>query len=211
MFRKLFGPDSDLMIVMSWITDAIFLSLFWIIGCIPVVTIGPAAAALYDASYRAFRRRSKHSWKRFANTFKNSLKGGILPGLFVLAILLAGGWMLVQLWNNAVLAGKWLLLAAGAVIGVVLLGILSVMLPMVSRFENSSLTTIGNTFAVAMANLPRTILLGVLQAITIFLCVRLILPVLVLPSLSAALSSLLIEPMFKPFLPEDYYEILSED
>lgn len=211
MFRKIFGPDSDLMIVMTWITDAIFLSLFWIIGCVPVVTIGASTAALYDASYRAFRHKNKHSWQRFVYTFKNSLKGGIVPGIFVLAMMLAGGWILVKMWNNAVLAGAWLAFAVGAVIGVVLLGILSVVLPMVSRFENRSMTTVRNAFAVAMANLPRTVLLGLLQAVTIFACVRLILPILVLPSLSAVLSSLLIEPMFKPYLPEDFYEMLSDD
>ena len=61
MFRRLFSPDSDLMIVMTWITDCIFLSLFWIIGCVPMVTMGAATAALYDAAYRGFRRKNKHS------------------------------------------------------------------------------------------------------------------------------------------------------
>lgn len=211
MFRRLFSPDSDLMIVMTWITDAIFLSLFWIIGCVPVITVGASTAALYDASFRAFRHKNKHSWQRFFHTFKNSFKGGILPGIFVLVMLLLGGWVLVKLWNQAVTDGAWLMLAVGAVIGVVLLGILSVVLPMVSRFENGSLGTIRNAFAIAMANLPRTCLLGLLQAVTIYACVRFVIPILVLPSLAAVLSSFLIEPMFKPYLPEDFYEMLSDD
>ena len=40
MFRNLFKPDSPLMITMSRITDCIFLSLFWLLCCIPVVTVG---------------------------------------------------------------------------------------------------------------------------------------------------------------------------
>ena len=49
MFRSLFRPDSPLMITVNQITDCIFLSLFWILGCFPVVTAGASFAALYDA------------------------------------------------------------------------------------------------------------------------------------------------------------------
>ena len=46
MFRNLFKPDSPLMITMNQITDTIFLSLFWLAGCFPVVTAGASLAAL---------------------------------------------------------------------------------------------------------------------------------------------------------------------
>lgn len=207
MFRKLFSPDSDLMIVMTWITDCIFLSVFWLLGCVPVVTIGTSGAALYDATYRAFRRKNKHSWQRFWRVWLSNLKSGIVPGVFVTVALLAGGWGMIRLWNNAVLGGGWVLFAAAAVVAVILLGALSVVLPMVSRFENQPLRLIGNAFAVSLANLPRTFLLGVLQAGTIFACVYFVIPVVFLPAVTALLSSWLVEPMFKPYMPEDYYEI----
>ena len=46
MFRNLLKPDSGLMITLTQLTDTIFLSLFWILGCIPVITIGTSCAAL---------------------------------------------------------------------------------------------------------------------------------------------------------------------
>ena len=49
MFRNLLRPDSPLMITMNQITDCIFLSLFWLVGCIPVVTAGASFAALYES------------------------------------------------------------------------------------------------------------------------------------------------------------------
>lgn len=207
MFRKLFSPDSDLMIVMTWITDCIFLSVFWLLGCAPLVTVGGSCAALYDAAYRTFRRKNKGAWRRFWRVWLKNWKSGIVPGLFVMAILIALGWGMIQLWNRAVLEGAWLLFAAAAVVAVILLGALSVVLPMVSRFENRPLQQIGNAFAVAMANLPRTFLLGILQAITMFACAYLVAPILFLPALTALISSWLIEPMFKPYLPENYHEI----
>jgi hypothetical protein len=38
---------------------------------------------------------------------------------------------------------------------------------------------------------------------TVFLCVRYVLPLFFLPGLTALLSTLFIEPMFKPFMPEE--------
>ena len=65
MFRKFLNPDNALMITMTQITDCIFLSIFWLLGCIPVVTAGASFAALYDATFRAFRQGEKNSWQRF--------------------------------------------------------------------------------------------------------------------------------------------------
>ena len=89
MFRRLFAPDSDLMVVMTWITDCIFLSVFWLLGCAPVVTIGASCAAVYDATYRTFRRKHKHSWQRFWRVWLDNWKCGILPGMFVVAAMAA--------------------------------------------------------------------------------------------------------------------------
>ena len=210
MFRRLFSPDSDLMIVMSWITDCIFLSLFWIIGCVPVVTIGASTAALYDSVFYAFRKRSKHSWGRFWRTYIKSIKSSLLPNILFLVIMLAGGKGLIQVWNNAVATGNWTGFAAAATAGLLVLGILSVLFPMLSRFENGLVQLLVNTVRLALANLPRTVLLAVINGLVIFVCARVVIPILVLPALAALLGTLLIEPMFKPYLPEDFYEVISE-
>ena len=85
MFRKFLNPDNALMITMTQITDCIFLSIFWLLGCIPVVTIGTSFAALYDATYRGFRRGEKHCWGRFLQVYRDNWKAGILPTVVFLA------------------------------------------------------------------------------------------------------------------------------
>jgi len=201
MFRNLFSPDSALMITMGRITDCIFLSMFWIICCIPVVTIGASFAALYDASYRAFRENERNSWQRFFHVFRNNWKSGILP---TAVFLLAGAGLVkavIALWNLAVAGSmSWLLFSAAAFVAVVLLGMLSLLFPVLSRFENSFGGLLKNTVFLALANLPRTVLLGLINAACGFLCVRLIIPLFLLPSLAALLGSWLIEAMFKPFM-----------
>jgi len=211
MFRRLFEPDSDLMILMSWITDIIFLSLFWIAGSVLVLTAGASAAALYDAVFYGFRKRSKHSWGRFWRTWLKSLKASLVPTVLCVPLGIGIGWAGIQLWNGAVTEGNWMLLAVGAVIGVVLLGMMSILFPMLSRFENSLGQLLGNTVRLSLAHLPRTVAVGLIQSVTVFACVRLVIPVFLLPALSSLLTTLFIEPMFKPYLPEDFYEILSEN
>lgn len=203
MFRNLLKPDSGLMIVMTQLTDAIFLSMFWILGCFPVVTLGASCAALYDAAFRGFRQGEKHSWQRFAHVFRENWKAGIVPTLVFLALFFLLFKAMVGLWNAAAL-GKinWGLFAAGAFVGILALGILSLLFPLLSRFENTTAMQLKNTLVLGIANVPRTLGLGVIQGAAIILCARYIIPLFFLPALAALADSLLIEPIFKPFIQE---------
>lgn len=204
MFKRLFSPDSPLMLLMGYITDAIFLSLFFIAGCVPVVTVGASLAALYDTSFRGFRGGVRNTWSRFWGVFAQNWKGGILPSIVFLAACYTLGSFMISFWNSAV-AGtmSWMLFAALAVVAVVVLGMLSVLFPVLSRFENTTVGLLKNTAMLAIVNLPRTAALGVVNALCIFACVRYILPVFFLPPLAAVVGSFLLEPMFKPYMNEE--------
>ena len=204
MSRSIFHPESGLMITLGQITDCIFLSMFWILGCLPVVTIGTSFAALYDSTFRGFRRGEKNTWRRFLNVYKENWKAGIVPTVI---FLLASGLLIrlaIMLWNAAVYEQiSWTLFAAGAFLCVCVVGILSVLFPMLSRFENAPGALLKNTVLLALANTPRTIALGLLNTITALICVRFVVPLAFLPSLAALIGSLLIEPMFRPYMPKE--------
>ena len=201
MARGIFHPDSALMITMTQITDCIFLSLFWLLGCIPVITIGASFAALYDSVYYGFRKGDKHCWQRFLHTYRGSWKAGIIPTAVFLGAGSLLGNTLIALWNSAV-AGtlSWMVFSGAAFAGVLVLGILSLMFPVLSRFENSVAALLKNTVFLAMANLPRTLALGLLNAVTVLLCVTYVVPLFALPALSALIGTLFIEPMFRPYM-----------
>ena len=211
MFKGLFRPDSNLMIVMNQVTDCIFLSLFFLIGCVPVLTVGASIAALYDASYRGYRRAEKHTWQRFAQVFRDNWKPGIVPTLVFFAAVWGIGKVMILIWN-ATVAGtlSWMVFAGAALVAVLLVGVISVLFPMLSRFDNPVGTLLKNTAVLALANVPRTLALGILNAFTFFLCIRYVLPAFVLPALAALIGSLLIEPMFKPYMPEEPAEEAAE-
>ena len=204
MFRSIFNPDNALMITVTQITDCIFLSLFWFLGCFPVVTAGAATAALYDTVWRGFRRGDKHTWQRFLQSFRQNLKPSLVPTV----VFLASGCLLVRgmilIWNSAVYGSvSWGIFAAATFFALVITGIGSILFPMLSRFENPSAVLFANTFRLGMANLPLTLGLGLVNMTAVFLCVRYVVPLFFLPALAALVSTLFIEPMFRPYMPED--------
>ena len=208
MFRNLLNPNNALMITMAQISDCIFLSLFWLIGCIPVVTVGASTAALYDAVYHAFRKGDKQSWFRFLKTFRENLVPSLAPSVAYLLCFVGLGWLVIQLWNSAV-AGvlSWMIFSALAFIAVAVLGVLSVMFPMLSRFENNFGSLVKNTLLLALANLPGTVGLGMVNTACILLCMRYVFPLFFLPALAALIGTLFIEPMFKPYMPVERDEM----
>ena len=204
MFKNLFNPENSLMITMTQVTDCIFLSLFWLLTSFPLVTIGASSAALYDAVYYGFRQGDKHPWTRFFRSFRSNLKSGILPGIVYLVIFLLGAWGLITVWNNAVWQNVSIAaVSAAALVVMLLLGILSILFPMLSRFNNSFGGLLRNTFLLGLLHTPRTLGLGLVNGLSILLCARFVFPLFFLPALAALISTLFLEPMFKPYMRED--------
>jgi hypothetical protein len=73
-------------------------------------------------------------------------------------------------------------------VAVVLVGVLSLLFPMLSRFENSLGALLRNTVILALANLPRTVVLGVVNTAVALLCVRFVIPLFLLPALAALIG-----------------------
>ena len=71
---------------------------------------------------------------------------------------------------------------------------------MLSRFENSFLGLLKNTVFLSLSKLSFTLALGAINAVGLYLCLRFIFPIFFLPALLALIDSMLIEPMFKPYL-----------
>ena len=203
MFRNIFNPDSPLMITMAQITDCIFLSLLWLLCCFPVITAGASCAALYDSVYRAYRQGEKNSWGRFFSVFKRNLRPSLLPTLLFLGLLALIFKALIWAWNGAVLSGlSWAVFAAAALLCVLALGVLGLMFPVLSRFENSFLGLVKNTLFLALAKLPSTLILGMLYALGILLCLRFVFPLFFLPALITLISTVPVEKMFRPYMGE---------
>ena len=204
MSRSFLNPENGLMITMTQITDCIFLSLFWFLGCFPLVTVGASSAALYDAVWRCCRRGEPKAWGRFLHTFRRDLKAGLIPSVLFLAALWFGGKGMIGLWNAAVAGSvSWAVFSGGALLALTCVGILSVLFPLLSRFSNTLPGLLKNTLLLSLAHMPRTLALGLLNTLCSGLCLRYIFPLFFLPALASLISTLLLEPMFRPHMTEN--------
>ena len=95
----LFDPKNDLWRTVSTMTDVCGLSFLWAAACVPVVTIGPATAALYFAVVRRVRRREDGAFKAFFHSFRMNVKQGVLATLMILvpAFLMQLGWRMCRM------------------------------------------------------------------------------------------------------------------
>ena len=87
MARNFFNPEGLVWKPLGALGDLVMLSLLWGICSIPLVTIGPATAALYDCTAHCVRRGEDGLFSRFKRTFLAELKTGLLSTLLWAAVL----------------------------------------------------------------------------------------------------------------------------
>ena len=82
----IFNPENSIWRVTGKLVDLMLLSVFWLACSLPVVTLGPASAALYHTVVQCIRGNRRDSWTLFFRTFRDNLKVGVLTTLVVLAV-----------------------------------------------------------------------------------------------------------------------------
>lgn len=203
MFASLFNPESPFWRKIGAFADILALSLLWVFTSLPIITLGAATTALYDASARCVRRGLSGTLSRYFSTFRREFKASViltliyLVGLFILLLPLRFFWLAMTLD----LTGGSIVFAAYAIVLILPLGALCWVFPILSRFTCSVREAIKTSFQFSLAYLPQTFLL-VLSALASALVSALYwVPVLVLPCLTALFWSLFIERVFAKHTP----------
>ena len=208
VFSSLFNPQSSFWRPFGSLVDVLVLSVLWVFTSLPVITLGPATAALYDAAARCVRQGKSGALLRYFSTFRRELKQGALLSLIFLILTFLLLFPLRFFWSavTADLAGARIALAAYAVFLVIPLGALCWVFPILSRFTFSLPGAVKVSFQLSLAYLPITFLL-VLSALSAGLVSALYwAPVLILPCIVALLWSLPIERIFAKYTPSDSHD-----
>ena len=83
---KLFDLNSPFMRALSRMTDIVILSFLWFACCLPVVTIGPASAAMCFVAMKLAKKEEIRVVPTFFQSFKVNFKQGIILNLIFLTI-----------------------------------------------------------------------------------------------------------------------------
>lgn len=192
MFGRIFQYQGWLWRVLNTLTDILFLSLLWLVCCIPVVTLGAATTALYDSVVRCIRYKQPGVYTRFFRTLKNELGQGCLCTLLWGAVAAIGLFMLAWLRESGEAA------AGGAyyVALVIPLGAACWVFPLLSRYSFAFWPLNITAIKFAVGHLPSTVILVLMTGGLMGICIRWIFPITFVPALMMLLWSLFVEPVF---------------
>ena len=84
--KRLFSPEGALFRITERLTNLVVLNLLYLVFCIPIVTIGPATAALHYVTLKYAANEEDRVWAPFIHSFRQNLKQGILVGLIATAV-----------------------------------------------------------------------------------------------------------------------------
>ena len=199
--RKAFNPESLIWKPLGHLGDLVMLSLLWTVFCLPVVTLGPASAALYDAAVHGMRRGDEPLISRFLEVFKRELKEGALatlPWLVVLPALFFGLDGLLRLAPSLALY-PWAVLGSAVLLCFFLLCVQCWLWPVLSRFSMRLGALHATAARLAFGHILRSAAMAILWGAVLWTGLRWVFPLFVGPGLAALLSSFLIEPVFQRY------------
>lgn len=170
----MFHPDGLLIRFLTKVCDLLLLNLALVLSCVTVVFSGTAVTSLYTVTLKMIRGQDYTPIKDFLR----ALRENFLPS-FPAAIMLFVDVTLLAVLRAALYAETLLmpptLFVLLAIITVFLTALLSWLFPLLARFENTFSRHLGNAVRLALANLPVTFLITVVNFLPVLLC--LLLPV----------------------------------
>lgn len=160
---RILASDSRLMLFLSRLFDVLIISIFFLICCVPVITIGPAFCALYASARRIVVRREGYVTKEYFHSFRINLVQGVLAWLVLLAVMTLMGinvFYAATAWKNV------FGIAASAVYFAVISAALIVsgyLFPILSRFECKGKRLLASAVTMAVTHPGTSVMLLFLQ------------------------------------------------
>lgn len=160
--KNIFNPDSPVMDTLAKMGNFLLLNVFWLVGCIPLITIGASTTALYrcmivykrDGDVKAIRE----FWKTFAKEFRQAtlllLVLTLVVGLLVVDLYIIAFSQLVTEVSLWILMGLLLLLTLPA---------MNYVFPLQAYYQNTTRAVLKNAWLMAFANLPTSVLVTIVN------------------------------------------------
>ena len=148
--------------------DAMILSLLFVIGCIPIVTIGTSMTATYYAAMKGVAGDDGYVFKNYIKSYKENLKQSVVIWLIMVALLFVFGvdlWFWLKQWQDARVEFAKPMIAISVVLLAVTVFITMYVFPLQAKFDNKTSVQIRNAFLLSIKNFPVTLLLTVATAI----------------------------------------------
>lgn len=206
---KWFDIDSPIMVALSRLADMFFLSVLWLVCCLPIITIGPSTAAMYYVALKWARKDEVKLSTAFFDAFKKNFKQGVALNLIfiVLGVILVLDYFIMSAQESTY---GTISSICFFVMGVWLLAIMFYAYPLQAQFYNTVRQTLINAAQLAVTKFPITVVVFVINLLPLIvgfislpLLIRTI-PIwmLLAPGVSACVNAKLFAKMFDKFIKE---------
>lgn len=206
MFHSFFNSENPIFRFSGWVLDILVLSTMWAVCSLPIVTIGPASAALYYSCVKCLRYKEGGAYRSFLSAFKLNLKTGIGATVILLAlgIVLNLGYSFL---TSAAGTGQpvWATLRVAYLVLMLLpVAVITCVFPMLSRFTCTVGSLLSTSLRITFRHLPRLLAAAVVNTICIFITLKgwYFSLILLVPALDTLALSHLLEPVFRKYTPE---------
>lgn len=158
--------NSPIMEFMNTTAQFVALNLIFVICCLPIVTIGPALAALYQVILREVRGEHGYLIRKFFQHFKEMFVQSFLSFAILSGIILVLLYN-IAFWNGLGSAFAHVILILICIMFLIVVSAFIYIFPLMARFKNSFKLTMKNAFLIALSNPKKTLLLLLIQVIAV--------------------------------------------
>lgn len=202
--NRLFNMDNGVFRVLAKIIDCIYLSLIFLITCIPIFTIGASLTALYYTVQKVLRNDRGYVSSEYWHAFKTNFKQGTIIWLIVMVIglILFGDLKITQAMDEtgSPLGKMYMFFGVLLVLEVIWC---SYLFPYLARFENTTKIIMKNAAYIAILNLPKTLLLALLMLVFGLVVYIMPITILIVPAVLMWLENLILEKIFRKYMSEE--------
>lgn len=163
--KEFFSIDGKVYAALNVMVELLELNVLFILGCLPVVTIGTSLASLYEVIFQLRSEGTVHIFTRFSKAYReNLLKAttlwGIVASVFALMVLLY--W-----WVSNAAHGSILVLMPVCVLIAMLMLATTLIFPIAGRFDMTVSSMIRAAFSLSVQHVLLTALAFMLMLVLV--------------------------------------------
>lgn len=204
--------------LLTTVSDIFVASVLFFACCIPIVTIGPSATALYAVMLKMENGENDGVVSSFFKSFRENFKQALLISVILLLVV---AFLAVDIYFflSGILNAPMLLQLIIWVALLIPVCAIGYVFPMIARFEVKTRRTLVNALIITVTHIPHSIamlLVNMLPLIILILSPTLFSQTLILwPffgfGLQAKMNAKILHPIFQKLFPKEQEETMTED
>ena len=160
--NTIFEFDSPFMHFINRFASLVVLNFLFLLTSIPIFTIGASLSALYDVVFRLDTPREGKVFSAYLLAFRNNFRQSTPAWLLMLVTIAVSCVNMVYFSNMSGTFGYLLFLISATVLVNCVL-VFGFLFPLISQFDNTFFNTLKNSLLLCVANLPRALLIAVIN------------------------------------------------